>query len=515
MDNFKSLQDNDNNFKKVVSTLNYNDIITKKQKIWENYEPLNLLQYAISLGNLISVKLITTQLRKLGVTFETDNLGFFTLEAILKLLEFTSFETLKPFNNNDYDWDTEATDEWENEEIEETEENIQFHSILQVLDYFLKEGIMKIAGHSYLILLGATINLFDGKLIILRKMLPFYNLNLRTEYMFEGKLTSLMHLAIQNSNMPLFQFLIEAGYDINDYSYTPYNPVFEVYKALTYSKYKKDSKYQIYEQMFNFVFKGNPEAYKRAIAEFYLISKNNFDITDTFSINKLPYQSEIAEFRGFQNQTLLSISQSPEVADAVLDINNINPMTLIPLQKGLLGVAVQYVSLATMPPILERMNPEDIKSTMPWFLENKEIEKFYLSSLYLYKNDPNDTFLDPENLLKLGLSKFQIDELRGYIAQESQKSECCVCGDLTSEGLQCTHTAHYQCLAKLTTTTCPCCNVGYTLPEPHNTIKIRYIKESKKERDEKWRIEYAKLQAIYGEHIPADELYKLTVELGT
>jgi len=505
MENFVLLKNDPSKFKTKIKSLDIN----KKQKVYENYDSLSLLEYAISLGDLSSVKAIVQQFNK--TTFK--NLSFDILQATLKLLEFTSFETLKA-STNEESWDQTDADEWENDEIEESEENLQFEGIFNVLNYLLQKGIMETGGNSYLILLATTINLFDGQLRILRKMLPLYKQNLRTEYPFEGKPTSLMHLAIQNTNLPLFKYLIESKYDLYDFSYTSYNPVFEIYKGLTYAKFQKDAKYQVYDQMFDLSFNGNKDAYKRAIGEFYLISKSNFDITDTLSINRLPYSNEIAKFRGYNNQTLLSISPSAEVADAVLGINNLDPTISIPVQNGVLGVAVQSVKIDVMPPILEQMKSADIKLAMPYFLETKELDKFYLAGLYVYRNNENDPFLGPENLLKLGLTNAQIEEFKAYVVHELQKQECCVCGTGTEEQIQCGHYAHYECLAKLTTETCPCCREDYVLPQPYYTQKEKFMKQTKFEKEQNWAERYSNLQEIYGENIPADELYRLTTELG-
>jgi hypothetical protein len=511
MEIFELIKNDFTAFNKVIKSFSENNILSQRFKVWENFEHLNLIEYAISIGNLKAVKSIMARLRELGITFTHSNLAIELLKVTLQLLELTSYESLQKVAVYD-DWN--EVDQWEDVAEDEEANNVQFEAILKILDYLLKEKIMKYTGDSNLILLGATINLFDGELRILRKMLPFYTKNLRTEYEFPKERTSLMHLAIANASVPLFKLLLESGYELYDFSYSSYNPLFEIYRQMMTAKLQKDTKYQFYDSMFNLVFKGNKSAYDRAIAEFYLILKNQFDFSDTLALNKLPNVAEIATFRGYNNQTLLSVSKTEDVADAVLGIKEIDPMALIPLADGVLGIAIQYVPLDAMRPILETMNAEDIKSAIPWFIENKEIERFHLAGLYIYNKDPEDIFLETQNLLQLGLSESQIEKFKQYIRTELGKSECALCGNLTNEFIQCGHKAHHACLAKSTNIHCPYCRQEYILPEPYHARKIALIQNEKKVLEDKWRVGYGRLLELYGDNIPADELYKLTTEFG-
>ncbi len=142
MENFKLLKNNPTAFRTKIKTLTNNNILNEKYKIYENYDSLNLLEYGISLGDLTSVKSMIQRLETLGITFNNYDKSYNILETTLKLLEFTTFETLKEVKE-DESWDDIDADEWENGEIEETEKSLQFDAILKILDYFLQKGIMK------------------------------------------------------------------------------------------------------------------------------------------------------------------------------------------------------------------------------------------------------------------------------------------------------------------------------------------------------------------------------------
>ena len=527
--------ENLSDFKKNLSTIDSKKLLTLKFKIFQNFRDLTVFEYALC--NLKFFNLIYHNFPKLSLTWETiENnkkaLGYNTYKTLLDFLDIVSFEPLLLEVSETFPEEQfleSPGDEWTEEILEledfpEEEEKIddntlreaQRSELIKTLDFLLKNGILKSPAiyDTDLLLYSATAEISSSEFLLLRKYLKHYPLNLRTEYIYQNKYISLMHLAIDFANMELFDLLISKNYPIYDFSYTMYNPVFEIWKQLTYSKLQKSGKDKVLTQMFGKVHLGDQHAYTRASLEFYLISKNEFSIEEAIALNKLKYISEISRFRGENNQTFLSIAGTPEIAEAILYINGTDPMESIPLRNGEVGIALQKVDVDVMPVILEEMKTEDIKSVIPWFIKHKEITKFLVIGAFLATRDPEDPYLEDQNLLNAGLTKANIKKLKALIKLQMGREECTICSELTHQKLECGHHGHYSCLSKMQGNKCAICRREFILPEPYQTEKKTRETTEKRKAEEKWRREYGRLLELYGGNIPEDELYKLTVETG-
>jgi hypothetical protein len=312
----------------------------------------------------------------------------------------------------------------------------------------------------------------------------------------------------------LLELLIDYKYDLDDYTKTMYNPTFEVWQRLNKAKVEKDGAARILQQMWDsLVPKDLQPSYNRGASEFLAIYTNNFTILEAGFMNKLKNIEYISGSRYKNFQSLLSVANKEVTADAVLILKGLDPDMPIPLNVGEIGVAAQLVPVSVLTVLLPEMKTSNVYKIIPWFLSVNKMENLFTTLVYLDELNPDDAYLELKNLIRIGLTRKQYDEYIRRRDGNRNSGECCLCTSKTTETLKCKHYVHHQCLARCTTTKCPMCKADYELPEPYNTIQRKHIEKEREKSSRKFNQEYLRLQSIYGELIPEQELHRIHTEI--
>jgi hypothetical protein len=490
--------------------------------------------FAIGLRKYEIVQLLTEKIL-IDTKWSDNNLGYNTLCKLFTFMDISLLNEIKSLyiqttemklwetqvEQNESDEFIEPTEldeniEWENENDEDISE-LYFDQYLEILDYFITKGIMDYhqISHSDILCKAAYVKIYDNKFEVLKKLIPIYKGILNVDFNLNKIQKPIISIAIETPSLELIELLLEYKYDYTDYTHSLYNPSFELWNLLVKSKSEKNGIASILQKMYDLLVpKKLQVAYSRGAGEFLSIYTNEFTILEAGYLNKLKDIEYISKSRYKYFQTLLSVCNTEITANGVLTLNGIDINQEIPVNKDTLGIPAQVVSIETLNIFLPELKLDKVENICIYFIKNNKINNAYACLLYLDLEDPNLKFLDMENLLKLGLSKQEYGE---YIKKRNinrNSEECCLCGNKTDEKLQCGHFSHYQCLSKCSNTKCPYCKEEYKLPEVYSKAQQKKIESEKKKAESEWRNKYLQLQQIYGENIPANELFRIGTETG-
>lgn len=500
---------------------------------------ITILNFAMGLRKVEIVKMIVDKivdntpenLPAVGWNYKDSNypisLGYSTLCQLFIFIDVGSFSEIKSLfaqtaEFEEWEAENEAKEEvdaeldWENENDTDISE-LYLQDYLEIMDYLLLRDISSSIQNTNILIKASLVRIFDSEFVVLKKLLPLWQDKLNIDYNYEEKLIPIISIAVTTPSFELLKILLDQGYDVNDFTNTMYNPVFESWRAYTNAKMKKDGSVKIYKQIYDTLLPQNLQfAYNRGAAEFGAIFVNQFTIVEAQYLNKVKNIELIAKTRFASFQTLLSVCRTEITADAVLQINGIDPNQVVPVgRKGqdiILGVAAQVVTTEALNVILPEMKIDRVYPMIPYFLEAKKTESLYATLVYLDQESQDDPYLDPKNLIRLGLTRAEYNEYIKRRDLNRSSEECCYCGIKTNQKLECGHFSHYECLSKCTSTKCAFCKQEYKLPEPYSSKQTEFIRKEKDKADREWNRRYLELTERYGgsENIPSNVLFDVS-----
>lgn len=494
---------------------------------------------AIGLRKYDIVVLLTENLLANKFEWSQNDFGYKTLSKLLEYMDLSAFDEVKSLYIQTTEmnlWEQEVEEGLEEKELEEKEseepteldENIgwenendedvselHFEQYEQILEYLLSVGIMNYdtIATSDILCKAAYVKIYDAKFSVLRRLLPFYKAPLNTDFIINGAKKPIISIAVDTPSFELLELLIDSGYDVNDFTITLYNPIYETWFSLFNAKLEKKGTTAVYTKMYDFLVpKEDQSSYSRGCNEFLAIYTGQFTILEASYLNSFKKIKYISKSRYRYFQTLLSVCQNEIVADAVLSLNGLNLTEQIPLGDGEIGIAAQVVPPNVLNVILPELKENVIEGIIPYFIRKNKEEQLIECLIYLDSIEPNSEFLTEANLRKIGLNNTLY---RRYITARDinrQSEECCLCSTKTMERLQCGHFTHYECLAKCSSTKCPYCKEEQKLPEEFAESQKRRLAAEKERNLQEWTRRYIQLEQQYGEEIPPNLLFDLDAE---